>query len=133
MTDPLKTTASILPAIAASALGILVMRGEWFVQSLGFDFQIQRTGSMVTVEYFWGMFAVFLLGYVFYKWPAWCAIWFMLGHVIVTHSIYFLRHGVPNLWPLELAVLAVLTLPYIGLAWLAAYLRKRFVIGRRSG
>jgi hypothetical protein len=49
----------------------------------------------------------------------------MLGPNVVSTAILVIGGRIPNLWPLELLFLLVLTIPYIGLAYVGAYLRKR--------
>jgi hypothetical protein len=115
-------------ALLSGLLGLLLFHWPWFAKLLGFDLQIERSGSIITVEYLWGAIVVLGLGLAFHKHPIWCAIWFMFGPVLVTHPIQLMKLGrIPNLWPMEILMLAVLTLPYIGIALGAAYVRKRMV------
>ena len=122
----MKVSEAVSLAVVAGLLGLLLFQWPWFAKLLGFDVQIARSGSLITVEYLWGALVVFGLGLAFYKHPIWCAIWFMFGPVLVTHPIQLIKLGrIPNLWPMEIFMVAVLTLPYIGIALGAAYLRKR--------
>jgi hypothetical protein len=109
----------------ASFIGMLVLKWTWLADLFGVAYHIERTGSMITFEYFVGVVAVAILGYVFYKAPIWCAAWFMFGPMIVTHIVHIVRFGIPQQLLLEVAVLAMLTIPYIVVAYAAAYLRRR--------
>lgn len=113
-------------ALVSGLLGLLVFQWPWFARPFGLEIEIERTGSLITVEYLWGMLVVFGLGLTFYKHPIWCAVWLMFGHVLITHPITLIKLGrVPNLWPMEIFMLALLTLPYIGIGYGASYLRQR--------
>jgi hypothetical protein len=112
-------------AILASVLGLLILKWTWLAEVLGIIVNIERTGSMITIEYVWGMLAVAFLGYLFHKLPVWCAVWFMLGPTIITHTVHVVRFGIPQQWGLEILVLAVLTIPYVGIAYGAAYMHRR--------
>lgn len=121
----MKAKELIWPATLASVLGLLILKWTWLAELLGITVNIERTGSMITVEYAWGMFAVAVLGYLFYKLPIWCAAWFMLGPTILTHAVHLVRFGIPQQWLLEVFVLAILTIPYVGIAYAAAYVHRR--------
>ena len=112
-------------AVVATLLGLLVLKWTWLAEIFGATVTIERTGSMITIEYLWGMLAVAVLGYLFYEVPVWVAVWFMLGPTLVTHAAHVLRSGIPNQWALEIFILALLTIPYVGIAYAAAYVRKR--------
>lgn len=80
---------------------------------------------MIATEYWIGLACVVPLGYLFPQNPIACAVTFMWVPVLLRHLVYIFEHGFPNLWPLEIMMIAVLTLPYIGLAYGAAYLRRQ--------
>jgi hypothetical protein len=117
---------AIAPAAVSILVGLLVLKWEWLASSIGVETHVNRTNSALSFEYALGLVATFVLGFVFPHRPATCAISFMAGPTLLTHSIYILKHGFPNLWPVELLLLAALTVPYVGLAYSAAYLRKRW-------
>jgi hypothetical protein len=119
----------IWPAMAAFLLGLLVLQGAWLAERLGITVQIERSGSMISVEYLWGMLAVAALGYVFHRSPAWCAAWFMFGPVALAHIYHFVRFGIPNQWALEVFFIALMTIPYVGIACAMAYQRRRSLKG----
>jgi hypothetical protein len=123
---PVRIRESILPIVVSGLVGLVVLKWEWLANASGLEVHVNRGNSMVTFEYAVGLVATFLLGYAFPSWPIACAISFMLTPTLITHSIYISQHGVPNLWPVELMFLAALTVPYIGLAYGGAYLRKRW-------
>ncbi len=81
---------------------------------------------MVTFEYPLGFAVVLLLGYIFASYAIECAISFMFVPIVISHTIYIWQHGVPRMWVVELMFLAGLTVPYIALAYGAAYLRRRW-------
>jgi hypothetical protein len=120
----MKSKEAVWLALIASLLGLLVLKWEWLAQLLGVAVAVERSGSMITMEYLFGLVAVAALGFAFYRAPVWCAVWFMLGPTIVASAIHIARIGVPNQLMLEIVVLAILTLPYIGVAYGAAYLRR---------
>jgi len=126
----MRAREAISLAVLSGMLGMLVFQWSSLAQLFGLDAEIQRSGSLVTVEYLWGMPVVLVLGLIFYRHPIWCAVWFMFGPVLILHPIKFIELGrIPNLWPIEITLLGVLTLPYIGISWAAAYLRRRYATG----
>lgn len=127
----MKIEKTVVSVFVAVAIGLIVLKWEWIAELFGVRVQVERSGSMVTMEYALGILAVMALGYVFYRRPILCAIWFVLGPTLITHSVHILKHGVPRLWPVELLMLAALILPYAAIAFGTAYLRRRF-IERRS-
>ena len=112
-------------AVVASLVGLLVLKWTWLAELLDITVHIERTGSIITVEYLWGLLAVAALGYLFYRVPIWCAVWFMLGPTLLIHAIYLIKFGIPSQWALEVFMLAVLTIPYVGIAYAAAYVHRR--------
>lgn len=60
-------------AVVATLLGLLVLKSTWLAQIFGATITIERTGSMITIEYLWGMLAIAVLGYLFYELPVWVA------------------------------------------------------------
>jgi hypothetical protein len=80
---------------------------------------------MLAPEYWIGLPLVALLGYLFPRNAIACAVGFMWVPVALRHSVYIFEHGVPNLWPLEIMMIATVTVPYIGAAYGVAYLRRR--------
>lgn len=80
---------------------------------------------MIAPEYWIGLPCVAILGYLFPQNAIACAVAFMWVPVSLRHSAYIVEHGVPNLWPLEIMTIAVLTLPYVGLAYGVAYFRRK--------
>ena len=94
----MKAKEMIWPAILASVLGLLILKWIWLAELVGIAVNIERTGSIVTIEYGWGMLAVAVLGYLFFRLPIWCAVWFMLGPTIVTHAVHLARFGIPQQW-----------------------------------
>jgi hypothetical protein len=99
--NKLEPRQAILLAIGAGLLGLLVFRWLWIAQIFGVDLQVERGTSIITIEY-------------------------MLGPVLITHPIHLAKLGrIPNLWPMELLFLAALTVPYVGIAYGAAYMRRR--------
>lgn len=117
---------AFVSALVSILVGLVVLRWEWLASLVGMQIQINRGEGMLTFEYAVGFPATFLLGYIFPTYSISCAIWFMLGPTVVTHSIYIYQHGIPSMWPVELVFLVLLTLPYVGLAWCGGYLRNRF-------
>jgi hypothetical protein len=45
----------------------------------------------------------------------------------VTHAVHLVRFGIPQQWLLEVFVLAILTIPYVGIAYAAAYVHRRLL------
>jgi len=121
-----KAKEATLTAVVAGLSGLLILKWTWLAEMLGVSVSIERTGSIITVEYLWGMLAVAVLGYVFYRLPLWCAGWFMLGPILVTHASHLARFGIPSQWLLEVFLLALLTIPYLGIAYGAAYIHRRY-------
>ena len=80
---------------------------------------------MITTEYWIGLPCVALLGYLLPRHPVACAVAFMWAPVSLRHVIQIFEKGISNLWPVEIMVIAALTLPYIGLAYVGAYLRRK--------
>ena len=125
----MKLSRLITEVAVAGPLGLIVLNLNWVLKNTGLDFQIPRSNFSVTPEYWVGAVFVFLLGYVFAHYPVTCAVAFMWIPVAPRHSIYIFQRGVPNLWPVELLMIALLTLPYIGLAYLDAYFRRQRASG----
>jgi hypothetical protein len=120
-----KATEATFTAVVAGLVGLVILKWTWLAELLGITVSMERTGSILTVEYLWGMLAVAVLGYVFYRLPLWCAGWFMFGPILVTHAWHLARFGIPGQWALEVFLLALLTIPYLGIAYGAAYIHKR--------
>jgi hypothetical protein len=116
----------LITAVTISVIvGMIVFRWQWLTQAIGLDIHVIRSNSPVTFEYFIGMTAAIGLGFAFPTRPVVCAVSLMLGPNVVSTAILVIGGRIPNLWPLELLFLLVLTIPYIGLAYVGAYLRKR--------
>jgi hypothetical protein len=112
-------------ALAGTIVGMAVLKWEWLLNAFGIAVHIERGTALVTFEYWLGFLAAALLGFLFPKHPVTAGMFIMAGPTIVTHTAHIAQRGVPQQWFLELFVLAVLTLPYVGLAALVAYLRQR--------
>jgi hypothetical protein len=109
----------------AAILGLAVSYLDWILGTVGSGLRISKGTSMIAPEYWIGLPCAALLGYLFPRNAIACAVAFMWVPVSIRHSAHILEHGVPNLWPLEIMAIAVLTLPYIGLAYAVAYLRRK--------
>jgi len=116
----------VLPFVVSGLLGLLLFRWEHLASAVGWQIHIERGNSMVTFEYPLGFAVVLLLGYIFASYAIECAISFMFVPIVISHTIYIWQHGVPRMWVVELMFLAGLTVPYIALAYGAAYLRRRW-------
>lgn len=112
-------------ALAGTIVGMVVLKWEWLLNVFGLPVHIARGTSLVTFEYWLGFLAAALLGFLFPKHPITAGAFLMAGPTIITHSVFIAQRGVPQQWGLELAVLAILTVPYVGLAALVGYLRQR--------
>lgn len=116
----------MLPTVVAILSGMLVLKWEWIAGLVGIPVLVDRGTSMLATEYWIGMAVVFVLGVVFpINWFS-TAVWFMFGPTIVTHVLHVMRYGVPNLWPLELAIIVILTIPYIAASYGGAFTRRRW-------
>jgi len=126
MTSVGADTKKYVPAAVAGAIvGMAVLKWEWLLNAFGVPVHVERGTALVTFEYWLGFLAAAVLGFLFPKHPITAAAFLMAGPTIVTHSVHIAQRGVPQQWALEIFMLAVLTIPYIGLAFLAAYLRQR--------
>jgi len=113
-------------AIGVGALfGFAISYLDWILGTAGSGIRIPQGDSMIATEYWIGLPCVVLLGYLFPRYPIECAVVFMWAPVSLRHLVYISEHGVPNLWPVEISIIAALTLPYIGLAYGGAYLRRK--------
>lgn len=121
----MKIRGAYIAALTAALTGLLIMKWQWLVMMIDIRAEIARSGSLVTFEYFISLPAAFILGVIFPKFPTHCGVWLMLGPVLITHSVFIAQHGVPSLWPAELVLLAILALPYIGLAHIGATVGRR--------
>jgi hypothetical protein len=126
-TNGTKVKEVTIATFVSIVLGLIVLKWEWLASVVGLDIYVERSTSMITVEYVIGLGVAFMLGYAFPKRPVLCAIWLMLGPTLITHTIHLIIHGVPNLWPVELLFLTILTIPYVGLAYGGAYVRHRMM------
>ena len=121
--------AKILNVVAATfvsiLLGFIILKWELLTNALGLDIHLERGTSIVTIEYVIGFGVTFFLGYVFHERPVLCGICFMFGPTLVTHAIYISERGVPNMWPVEVLLLMILTIPYIGLAYAGAFVHRK--------
>lgn len=106
-------------------LGLLIMKWKGLLNLVGMDFHMSPSESIVTNEYYVGLLAALTLGYVFPKHPTHCGIWLMAGPVLITHTIFMLNHGIPNMWPVELLLLALLTVPYVTLSHIGSFIARR--------
>src|SRR3954470_22448067 len=91
-----------VPSVVSILVGLPVLKWELLAGALGLEIHVDRANSILTFEYAVGLVATFLLGYVFQLRPLTCAIAFMIGPTLITHSIHIYQHGIPNLWPVEL-------------------------------
>jgi hypothetical protein len=114
----MKAQRVIVAIGVAAILGLIIGN----LRSL-FSFAIPHIDSVIAPEYWIGFVFVLLLGYVFPQHAVVCAITFMWTPVAVRHGLYIAQRGAPNLWPLELAGIGALTLPYVGAAYAVAYLK----------
>ncbi len=108
-------------------LGLLVVEWRAIARVAGIGTNITASDSAVAPEYWVGFIAVALLGAVFPRRAVLCAIVFMMGPVSLRHIAYIVENGIPNLWPIEIAFILLLTLPYMAVAYLAAKARMRFL------
>jgi hypothetical protein len=118
-------TKYVPAALAGTVMGMAVLKWEWLLNTFDVPTHIERGTAFVTFEYWLGLLAAGVLGFLFPKHPITAAAFLMAGPTIVTHSVHIAQRGVPLQWGLEVFVLALLTIPYIGLAFLVAYLRQR--------
>ncbi len=121
MKIPRLWTAIGVAAIAGLAVSYL----DWVLGAAGSSIRIPTGDSMIAPEYWIGLPCVALLGYLFPQNAIASAVAFMWVPVLLRHAAHILQHGVPNLWPLEVVLIAVLTLPYVGMASGVAFLRRR--------
>jgi hypothetical protein len=115
----------IAPALAGTIAGIVVLKWQWVLNGVGLVIEVQRGTGLVTFEYWIGFLAAAILGFSFPKHPIVASAFLMAGPTILTHTIHIVQYGFPRLWPVELTLLAALTVPYIGLALIVAHLRER--------
>jgi len=113
------------PALAGTLIGIAVLKWEWLLNVFGISAHIERGTALVTFEYWLGFVAAAVLGFLFPRHPGTAGAFLMAGPTILMHSVHIAQGGVPQQWFLELFMLAALTVPYVGLAALVAYLRQR--------
>ena len=113
-------------AVISSLVGAVLLRWEWFLNVAGFDVSVERSAT-ITFEYWLGIPIAALLGYLFSKGPEPLVVGILLmwGATSINHIAHISRHGVPNMWPVELALLGVLTIPYVVAAFAGAYLQRR--------
>lgn len=119
-------------AIVSIAAGLILFKWQFLATMVGWNVHIDRGDSLITMEYVIGLAVAFVLGFSFPKHPVLCAVWFMLGHSLVSILTHIAAKGVPNLLPVEIMFLIVLTVPYVGLAYAGAYvygLRKKGING----
>lgn len=112
--------------MVAALLGFAISYLEWILVATGAHMHVPRGDSMIATEYWIGIPCVLLLGLLFPRDAITSAVVFMWAPVLFRHAIYIFEHGVPNLWPVEILGIAFLTVPYIGVAFGGAYLRKQF-------
>ena len=74
----------IRPAIFAALVGVALFRWEAIANLLGLPVTVERTGAVLTFEYWLGLLIAGPLGYMFPKklQPAICAVLLMLGPVL---------------------------------------------------
>jgi hypothetical protein len=91
--------------VISSLVGIVLFRWEWLLNSAGFHVSAERPG-VIAFEYWIGIPIAALLGFVFSRGPEplVAGISLMWGATTINHIAYIARHGVPNLWPVELAL-----------------------------
>src|SRR5262245_28439544 len=104
-------------ALAGSIVGMAVLKWEWLLNAFGMPVHVERGAALVTFEYWLGFLAAVVLGFLFPKHPITAAAFLMAGPTIITHAFHIAQHGVPQQWALEIFMLALLTIPYIGLAF----------------
>jgi len=121
----MKTTEVAIPVASSLVLGLIVIEWKTIAQFLGIGHRIIESESVIAPEYWFGLIVVALLGAVFPKRPLHCAIAFMLGPLSVRHIVHLAVHGIPNLWPIEVGFILLLTLPYMAVAYLAARIRAK--------
>lgn len=80
---------------------------------------------MLTPEYFVSLGAAVLLGYLFYDHPLASGLMLMLAPTAISQSLHLLRHGFSAFWPATVIATLVFTIPYVGAAYLGAWLRRR--------
>jgi hypothetical protein len=93
-------------AVISSLVGAVLLRWEWFLNVGGFDVSVERSAT-ITFEYWLGIPIAALLGYLFSKGPEPLVVGILLmwGATSINHIAHISRHGVPNMWPVELALL----------------------------
>jgi hypothetical protein len=112
--------------VISSLVGIVLFRWEWLLNSAGFHIAAERPG-VLAFEYWIGLPIAALLGFVFSRGPEplVAGISLMWGATTINHIAYIASHGVPNLWPIELALVGALTIPYIVAAFGGSYVQRR--------
>lgn len=114
-------------AIALSSLvGILINNWAIIANMVGYT-ATHSAQSPFSMEYLVSIVAAFLLGFVFARYPTYCGISLMAAPIAINHVGYFWQHGVPSLWPMELLILAVFTIPYIVAAFGGSKIRTRYL------
>jgi len=125
--------ANLYKAISISIfLGLFITKWKWVFNFIGINFPESPSESIITHEYYFGLLAAIALGFSFPKHPTHCGIWLMFGPVLITHTIFIFMHGVPNMWPVELFLLALLTIPYVILSYVGSLIRLRLQSKPRS-
>jgi len=118
--------ANLFKAILISTLlGILIIKWKWISSFVGIDIQVPLSDSIVSYEYYVGLPVAIILGFSFPKYPTHCGIWLMLGPILINHTIFIVKHGVPNMWPVELLLLTFLAVPYVVLSHVGSFIERR--------
>lgn len=109
----------------AATLGLIVLNLGWLLEMAGTPLTLPHGDAVIAPEYWIGLLFVPLLGALFPRHALACAVTFMWVPVVLRHGAYIAQGGLASLWPVELAGIVALTLPYIAAAYAGAYLRLR--------
>lgn len=106
-------------------VGVSIMHWRWIAQLIGIVVPQESDASFITKEYYVGLLAALVLGVLLPRYAIHCGVWLMFGPVVMSHGIFFIKNGIPNMWPVEIFLITVLTLPYITLSLVGAFVARR--------
>lgn len=112
-------------AVVSVIVGLVIIKWQSLLSIAGLSVEVDREEATIAFEYWLGLIAAGVLGYVFPRRAALAGLLLMLGPVFIIVLVHVARDGVPNLWPIEVMFTAVLAIPYIVCAALVAYLTQR--------
>ncbi len=118
------STANVWAAILSTIVGLILFNWESIAATIGVPVHAERGNSSITFEYWIGLGIAAVAGFIAPGQALTAAAFLILGATGVRHMIYLAQNGVPNLWPIEVLFIVLLSIPYLVAALFAARLRR---------